>query len=132
MAHSVTAATRKRLEVLPLELISMIFKNLGNDLVAHVTFSTLRSDIYDFCYKGLGPEFWRRILRASGISTLSRSVSGIEDCSLDIEDASSEGPDKWETLARECVQHAEICSHPNCGMARIRANGEDFDFNVWK
>ncbi|KAI0765988.1 hypothetical protein BC629DRAFT_1442761 [Irpex lacteus] len=52
-----TRPTRKRLEVLPLELISMIFKNLGNDLVAHVTFSTLQPDIYDFCYKGLDRNF---------------------------------------------------------------------------
>ncbi len=119
MAHSRTAAARSRLDVLPLELISIIFKNLDNDLVAHVTFSTLRPDIYDFCYKGLAPEFWKNILRASGISTPTQSTLDPEEWS-----SSTEGPNKYEELARRCVAHAEDCSHPKCGMARIRSNGE--------
>lgn len=103
------------LELLPLELISMISNNLGHDLVAHVTFSTLRPDIYEFCYKDKSREFWRHILRASGLSTLERSQH---------DDESLVSPGDWEKLARECVAHAEVCKHPKCGMARLRENGK--------
>ncbi|KAI0766023.1 hypothetical protein BC629DRAFT_1539625 [Irpex lacteus] len=102
------------LDRLPLELISMIFKNLGYDLVAHVTFSILRSDIYDFCYSSLDAEFWQRILRASGLATLNLAEGNIE----------CQTRDEWELLARECVLHAEVCTHPKCGMVRIRQNEE--------
>ncbi len=104
------------IDLLPLELISIIFDNIGHDLVSHVTFSTLRPDIYEFCYKDRGREFWQPILRASGLSTLERSKHAAE-----ARDLTSRA--EWEELARECVAHAETCRHPKCGMARLRENG---------
>lgn len=106
------------LELLPLELISIIFENIGHDLVAHVTFSKLRPDIYEFCYKNRGRGFWEPILRASGLSTLELSEHDLET------DASLSSRGQWEKLAGECVAHAETCKHPRCGMPRLRENGK--------
>lgn len=102
------------LELLPLELIYTIFEDLGHDLVAHVTFSKLRPDIYEFCYEGRGRDFWKPVLRASGLSTLELSEHDHESLTSH----------EWEDLARECVAHAESCKHPRCGMARLRENGK--------
>lgn len=115
--------SKNYLERLPLELITMIFDNLGHDLVAHVTFSELRPDIYDFCYKGRGRKFWKPILRASGLSTLEHSKHDTESTELTSHE--------WEKLARECVKHAEVCTHPECGFV-LRENGENLGFwDVW-
>ncbi len=116
--------SKNYLERLPLELITLIFDNLGHDLVAHVTFSELRPDIYDFCYKGRGRKFWKPILRASGLSTLEHSKHDTESTELTSHE--------WEKLARECVKHAEVCTHPECGFVLLRENGENLCFwDVW-
>lgn len=98
------------LDTLPLELISLIFDNIGHDLVAHVAFSKLRPYIYDCCYRNRGRAFWQPVLRASGIGRLHK------DDNLDEDDA-------WERLAFECVEHAVVCSHHECGMTLLRKNG---------
>lgn len=99
------------LDTLPLELISLIFDNIGYDLVAHVTFSKLRPYIYDCCYRNRGPTFWQPVLRASGIGRLEDKDELAED-------------DAWERLAFECVEHATTCLHPECGMVLLRSNGK--------
>lgn len=104
------------LDRLPLEIISMISNALGNDLVGHVTFSTLRPDISRFCYSDKGRDFWQPKLRASGLS-----LPDDEDEEFDRDD-----DDWWECLAFKCVEHAETCQHSKCGMARLRENGECF------
>lgn len=102
------------LDRLPLEIIAMISDALGNDLVAHVTFSQLSPDIDEFCYWGKGRDFWQPKLHASGIS--------LPDYEED--EWNREIDDWWPSLAVECVEHAETCQHSKCGMARLRENGE--------
>lgn len=93
-------------------MLNLIFVGLEHDLIAHVTFSKLKPYIYDRLYKGRGCEFWRPILRASGLSTPN---DGEVDLIF---------PHEWEALATEVVEHADKCHHPECGMKRLAENGE--------
>ncbi|KAI0766009.1 hypothetical protein BC629DRAFT_902481 [Irpex lacteus] len=111
-SFSQTTMVASYLDRLPLEIISMISDALGDDLVAHVTFSTLRPDISGFCYSDKGRDFWQPKLRASGLS-----LPDDEDEEFDRDD-----DDWWECLAFKCVEHAETCQHSKCGMARLREN----------
>ena len=112
------------LDRLPLELVKFIFDNIGDDLIAHFTFSKLRPDIWDYCYRGRGQEFWEPILRASGLGVIRVS---------DDEPELPKGiPRLWEKLAIDCAEHALECQYPKCGMARLRENGELVYLHLWK
>lgn len=96
------------LERLPTELFPIIIENIGLDLIAHVSFSKLILRI-GLCYGGRGKGFWEPICRASGLEG--------SKCALDSDES-------WESFAFKCVEHALSCSHPACGITRLRENGE--------
>lgn len=103
------------LDLLPVELIQKIFEYLGHDLIAHVTFSKLRPNIHECCYKGLGRKFWEPKLRASGLSYSD------EDVEMHIHEFDDED---WEQLAADHVEHAETCTYSRCGLAVLRENSK--------
>ena len=86
------------LDRLPLELFKFIFDNIGDDLIAHFTFSKLRPDIWDYCYRGRGQEFWEPILRASGLGVIR-----VDDEPEFHYDEDSEIARLWEELAIDCA-----------------------------
>lgn len=97
------------IDLLPLNIVTLISENLENDLIAHVTFGKLRPHIWAHCYEDATIDFWEPVLRASGLGAMpDEEIDG----------------EAWGKLAVHCVEHAEHCWVSGCGIEQLRSNGE--------
>ena len=102
------------LDRLPTELLQTIKFNIDDDdLVSHVHFYNLNDRIgalYDHAFDDPNSVFWYTICRHIGLGCLPDDIHELGDVD-------------WKDIAFKCVAHADVCTHPGCGVARLRENG---------